>query len=109
MAPATEGKKKKKKQTSFTDDPNPSSPQLQPSLPPKSPPSPCPATSLPPILSPPIILDSCYRTISSRISSYTNANWPNQHLSPIKLAAAGFFRLAISKKKDATMCAFCGA
>src|SRR5580692_4984704 len=115
MAPKTraittewkEGKRKKKKRTSFTDDSNPfsplSQPPLQPSLhphsptlhqtPPKSPLPPCPAASPPPIpspsplpLPPPSTLATRFRTMSSRISSYTN-NWPHQNLSPVKLAA----------------------
>src|SRR5580692_7497430 len=113
MAPKTraittewkEGKRKKKKRTSFTDDSNPfsslSQPPLQPSLhphsptlhqtPPKSPLPPCPGASPPPIpspspspsplpLPPPSTLATRFRMISSRISSYTN-NWPHQNLS----------------------------
>ena len=86
--------RKKKKQASFTNNPNPLSPQLQPSLPEM------------PLL---VYLDAYYRTLSSRINSYNEADtdWPHQHLSPIKLAAAGFYRLVISKKEDTTKCAFC--
>ena len=135
MAPKTraittewkEGKRKKKKRTSFTDDLNPfsplSQPPLQPSLypysltlyqtPPKSPLLLCPAASPPLIpspsplpLPPPSTLATRFRTMSSRISSYTN-NWPHQNLSPVKLAAAGFYRLISGDGEDTIKCAFC--
>ena len=127
-----EGKRKKKERTSFTDDLNPFSPLLQPPLqpslpsrsptltppsPPKSPLLPCPAAS-PPLI--PLLLPSpspspssppspnlalSFITMSSCISLYMN--WPHQRLSPVKLAAAGFYR-AFSNKKDRVECAFCG-
>ena len=65
-----------------------------------------PPLILSPSLSPsPSTLAPSFITISSRISLYTN-NWPHQNLSPIKLAAAGFYR-AVSNKKDRVKCAFC--
>ena len=135
MAPKTraittewkEGKRKKKKRTSFTDDSNPFSPLLQPPLqpslhphsptlhqtPPKSPLPPCPAASPPliPSLSPlplplPLTLAICFRMMSSYISLYTN-NWPHQNLSLVKLAAAGFYRLISGDGEDIIRCAFC--
>src|SRR5436853_425511 len=99
--------------STFTDNANPFSPlQLHPAVaappPIPSPLPPCPAASPPPIPSPspsPFTLASSFRTISSRISTYTH--WPHQKLSPVKLAAAGF-RRTFGIGKDRVKCVFCG-
>ncbi|KAF2175515.1 hypothetical protein K469DRAFT_702186, partial [Zopfia rhizophila CBS 207.26] len=68
--------------------------------------SPSPPTSQPSSLT--LTLASDFITISSRIDTYSN--WPYQYLSPIKLAAAGFYHLSTDDylEDDAVECAFCG-
>ncbi|KAH7061762.1 hypothetical protein BKA63DRAFT_194180 [Paraphoma chrysanthemicola] len=129
MAPKTRSMTVEKgEKVSIADDPNPFSPLLsQPpisrsptptrspasSRSPKSPAPPTSPTSSPPtsqISSPPLTLASDFITISSRINSYTN--WPYQHLSPTKLAAAGFYHLFTDdweeEEEEVVECAFCG-